>query len=413
VYNYYYIELLKTDENGNKIWYKNYIGFGQAGWSNSIEAYGDGIITVGTSNNDNPHMPGDIFGGCIFQTDYDGNIIWEIPHTERCYANIQKTHDGNYIIAACPRSQNLFALIKIDTSGNVIWDKEFDIIPPTISQMGSMSASTFGCIKCTADNGFIFIGNSLVKTDSDGVEEWRKSIEGTFVEQTSDGGFIVLGSELTKTDSSGNTEWTKPLSGRSVKQTQDDGYILCGSELYKLDTSGNVEWSYIPTETLNPDWWQTGDIYIDDVIEETENVYIFSGRYWADELYVYLSFICKIEYTFPHEVEQIDVFLNKQSDNKLVASYHSGTPTVVEFTDDGTGWYDGYITIPVTNVKMYTKMVRKFGSGPFTVTISQGSGYQTVWNYLFPDKGRTKLIIGTKLTADSAYNLRLHITIEP
>ena len=95
---------------------------------------------------------------------------------------------------------------------------------------------------------------SLIKTDSNGNEQWIKTYGGSFgfitsfgasVNLTSDGGYIATGDGfisvngvltlsiiVVKTDVNGTTQWIKTIgnntTGYSVRQTIDGGYILAG-----------------------------------------------------------------------------------------------------------------------------------------------------------------------------------------
>ena len=146
-------------------------------------------------------------------------------------------------------------------------------------------------VQQTYDGGYIVAGDTksfssggerdldiwLIKTGSDGNEEWNKTFgenesERCFsCQQTSDKGYILVGWKsygmeerltdvwLIKTDKYGNEHWNKTYGdtnwngGYCVQQTQDGGYIIVGETctsgyersdiwLIKTDSNGNIEW---------------------------------------------------------------------------------------------------------------------------------------------------------------------------
>ena len=180
--------------------------------------------------------------------------------------SVQQTTDDGYVITTAHGS-----LIKTDSNGNVEWTKTFG---------GSCNCGN--SVQQTSDGGYVIGGGGsdvcLIKTDSNGNEEWNKTFggsdkdEGYSVQQTTDGGYVIAGYTssygdgydadiwLIKTDSNGNEEWNKTFGGWykdggiSGQQTTDQGYIIAGVTqlcstcqydilLIKTDSNGNEEWN--------------------------------------------------------------------------------------------------------------------------------------------------------------------------
>jgi len=216
--------------------------------------------------------------------------------------SVQQTTDGGYIVLGTTRSygngESDILLVKIDNVGNEEWRKTF----------GGINRDEGNSVQQTTDGGYIISGTTfvkqfnpdlwLIKTDSNGEEEWNKTFGGNrgdyggSVQQTSDGGYIFIGSFfsveknqdiwLIKTDSNGEEEWNKIFGqegnfemGYSVQETSDGGFILLGEDydtksmgyLIKTDSQGIEEWSNNKYDSVFGTYVQ----------QTTDGGYIFTG----------------------------------------------------------------------------------------------------------------------------------------
>lgn len=221
-----YFLLIKTDMFGNIIWSKAYSAMA---W-NKQECYDveectdGGFISVGDDSDT---------GIYIIRTDANGNLIWAKKYSTTSFDwipgfSIIKIYDGNYLISgiyydALAASYDPI-LMKINTSGNVVWAKKY-------SYEGNYTNNYTSVVEAT-DGGFAInyqlnIGGyfqELTKVNSSGTPQWSKHYtlsNYSFSNQnsivlTSNGGFLISSNNwdsisynytgyLIKTDSLGNS----------------------------------------------------------------------------------------------------------------------------------------------------------------------------------------------------------------
>ena len=175
-------------------------------------------------------------------------------------SDVEQTDDGGYIITgktSISDGNYEIYVVKTDSYGNEDWSETFGI-----DGQNDIGRS----VEQTDDGGYIVIGTSLVKIDSDGNQEWFvDEMNGVFINQTNDGGYVIGGSNgLNKVDSDGIEEWSQGIDFNwegwltTMNSTIDGGYILTVVEnsstlVLKIDSDGNEEWSQLYSQLFGQD----------------------------------------------------------------------------------------------------------------------------------------------------------------
>ncbi len=272
--------VIKLDANGNTAWQKTYGGSGDDEFSAIQQTADGGYITAGSTRS---------FGAggsdaWVMKLDANGNVVWQKTYGVAAgwdwAASIRQTSDSGYIVAGSIYAHSSGTVgyydlwvLKLDTDGNVIWQK-------TYGGTGDDGAQS---VQQTADGGYIVAGATalaggigatgdkfwVLKLDADGNAAWQKTYGGTggdevnSIQQTADGGYIAAGSTYSfgagyynvwvlRLSGDGNIVWQKAYGNSavgdvaySVQQTTDGGYIVAGGSnedflVFKIDSNGNM-----------------------------------------------------------------------------------------------------------------------------------------------------------------------------
>jgi len=238
------------------------------------------------------------------KVDSNGNMQWNNTFggigQDKAYSVCQVP--GGYIIAGGTKSYDAvysdYWLVKTDTKGEVQWNNTF---------RGIIWYDSADSIQQTRDGGYIIAGITqefggghndllLVKTDSNGTEQWYRTFgEGGHefnpsVWLSPDGGYILGGRTwsfddvdywLIKTDEDGNVQWDRTFKGRgldSFQQTPDGGYIIKG-DFYDPSKTHLVKKTLIKTDSNGNEQWDIkieGD-ELDSVLQTKNGGYILAG----------------------------------------------------------------------------------------------------------------------------------------
>ena len=245
-YDFY---LVKTDNEGSVRWERKYGGPAEDSINDMYPTSDGGFILCGASKSTEGNVRinfGD-FDWWVVKVDSEGNIVWEITLGGSGYDipySIVETKDGEYLVGGVTGSSDEFVsnnygqndawLVKLDSSGGVIWEKNYG---------GSLGDSFSKILQL--ENGDFFIQGGTSSIDND--LENRTPVDG--------------GAWILKLDESGNILSNKILERDLIGFTQDivlglnDDIIFIGS--YSM-SSGNTDGVVMSiTENGSVNWRKT------------------------------------------------------------------------------------------------------------------------------------------------------------
>lgn len=263
--------LFKIDTLGNEIWTKWY---GQPEKEQNgvqvIEMPDESIIVAGQSNNVNG--PEKMIQ--VLRTTPQGDTLWAksigAPSLDYELSSIAPINEEHFFLWGHKTTPFEVVLIKMDTSGNLLWEKK---LFPDLSSKNIIPSSD--------GNFFATTSYTLLKIDSAGnvlLNSDLPHVLGSdhFLIETNDEGAAAISIKtipnaginicLMKMDAAGNTEWIQNFGGpgtegpSSIIQTSDGGFAIIGFSwpangedaiyLIRTDTAGNSWTNHIQGHVL-------------------------------------------------------------------------------------------------------------------------------------------------------------------
>ncbi len=245
----------------------------------------------------------------LLKLDYSGNILWnKTIDTSNTYAlsyqvfSFIEGKDKTFYLLTVDDEEDL--LIKTDSTGNIIYRKKF---PALSSTYGRRALGEFS-------DGTLIAGakNKLFWFDQDGnilreSEPLPYDIRLILVEPNDEMIVVSNGQRIEKYDRNGNSIWSVQTAhaAYSIKTTKDGGFITIQAGNYPLQYLSKLE------ESGNTEWVIKLDGFMKDVIETSDNGFAVMGSYWfAHPDYPTLPMILKtnsigsyqgVSLVFPHK----------------------------------------------------------------------------------------------------------------
>jgi len=277
-----HIWVVKIDDNGNEEWNRTY---GNWSMGRYIEATKDGgYIIVGWESQE-IYRQSDVL---LIKIDSEGNIEWSKIYEEEDYQDgiiVHETDDG-YIIGGNTGFEHQKAMvIKVDRYGEIEWKRTYNGIFSSLEIVDDGYLIVGSIRKWNAWYCYTHSDIWVLKIDSMGNIEWEKSFgtfhheNGQYGEQASNG-FIILGETyrvrsksnfniygtwLIKIDEDSKEEWIRRIEGVSGMKVlfSHDAFILLGIRTYYNHSDACVIKMYEPALRIEAIKTSIGHIFID------------------------------------------------------------------------------------------------------------------------------------------------------
>ncbi|MEO8148025.1 MAG: T9SS type A sorting domain-containing protein [Bacteroidia bacterium] len=343
----------------------------------------------------------------IVKTDSAGNKQWEKRFGGIGFDQLfcmQQAADGGYLLGGWSDSDSSgdksqpsrglrdYWIVKIDSVGNMQWDKRF----------GGIWSEEMMAMQRTIDNGFILAGTSgsdscedksqdswhdsvgvgtydywIIKIDSVGNKQWDKRFGGRLEDrlisllQTIDNGFILGGYSysdssgdktqsnwdvahhtydywIVKIDSNGNKQWDKSFGGNNydklftVNQTFDAGYIIGGCSVSGINGDktqplwGGPDYWIIKVDSLGNKEWDkdiggsASEDEVGSITQMTDKGYLIAGASYSPISGDKTEGNLGPEQTW---IVKIDSLGNKQWDKTIFTAGHDEQGYLIQLND--------------------------------------------------------------------------------
>ena len=256
--NYGDIYLLKTDSEGNLEWSNTYGNIGSGGGYSVVQTGDNGYVISGTSS-------GNVF---VVKTDSLGNEVWSNTYGSGVSRSVEQTSSGNILVAGDGRA------LMLDDAGNKLWEETFGFNTVEINSVVEVEDGGLFLTGLSGTGGSTSWDVYALKMDTSGNILWDVYFSGNLADygysgiQSSNGEYLIAG--LTQSYGSGAEDVyfiSFSVNGTTVNQTVNHLAIFkqgSGSTYPSLGNYTYAEGSEVPIEATPGSGWELSHWLLDD-----------------------------------------------------------------------------------------------------------------------------------------------------